>query len=84
MEQIDIKTPAELGQLMKRRRKELGLTQKSVVDVAPFGPTFYSDLENGKTTAQLGKTLEAIRMLGLRVAITLPDTTPPANSKDQS
>jgi len=58
---------------MKARRRELNLTQQDVVNVAPFGPTFYSDLENGKATAQLGKTLEAIRMLGLRIEITAPE-----------
>jgi y4mF family transcriptional regulator len=59
--------------LVRVRRKALGLTQQELVDVAPFGTTFISDLENGKETAQLNKAIETIRMLGLRLIIESPD-----------
>jgi y4mF family transcriptional regulator len=70
---VDIKNTQALGRLIRDRRKALGLTQQELVNVAPFGLTFYSDLENGKGTAQLGKTLAAIRLLGLRLGISSPD-----------
>ena len=73
MTRVDIKSPEALGQHIRDRRKTLGLTQQDLVNVAPFGLTFYSDLENGKGTAQLGKTLAAIRMLGLRFEISSSD-----------
>jgi hypothetical protein len=30
------------------------------VQLAPFGATFFSDLENGKETAELNKAIEAV------------------------
>jgi y4mF family transcriptional regulator len=68
-----IKNSKDVGSAIRARRKALGLTQKELVDVAPFGITFISDLENGKETAQLNKAIETIRMLGLRLVIEAPD-----------
>jgi y4mF family transcriptional regulator len=68
-----IKNSKDIGTVIRARRKALGLTQKELVDIAPFGTTFISDLENGKETAQLNKTIETVRMLGLRLIIEAPD-----------
>ena len=54
-----------LGNAIKSRRKELGLKQKDVADATGFSVSFISDLENGKSTAELGKSIHIINMLGM-------------------
>jgi len=78
MDRLLIKTSEDVGFAIRNRRKALGLTQRELVEVAPFGITFFSDLENGKETIQLNKAIEAVRMLGLRLVIEVPEGFPPA------
>ena len=54
-----------LGKAIKDRRRELGLKQKDVADATGFSVSFISDLENGKPTAELGKSIHIINMLGM-------------------
>jgi y4mF family transcriptional regulator len=58
-----------LGIAIKNRRKELKYTQAYVSDFTGFSISFISDLERGKSTAEIGKTLEVINLLGLDVLI---------------
>lgn len=58
-----------LGKVIKDRRKELGLKQKDVADATGFSVSFISDLENGKPTAELGKSLHIINMLGMDINV---------------
>lgn len=54
-----------LGKLIRERRKELKYTQAFVSENTGLSITFISDLERGKPTAELEKTLRLINMLGL-------------------
>ena len=54
-----------LGKAINDRRRELGLKQKDVADATGFSVSFISDLENGKPTAELGKSIHIINMLGM-------------------
>lgn len=58
-----------LGALIRKRRKELGYTQMFISDFTGFSMSFISDLERGKPTAEIGKTLYLISILGLDVEI---------------
>ncbi len=58
-----------LGKAIKNRRKELGLKQKDVADATGFSVSFISDLENGKPTAELGKSIHIINMLGMDINV---------------
>ena len=62
MKIIDSKT---LGQAIRARRKELKYTQAYMSENTGLSVTFISDLERGKPTAELEKTLKLINMLGL-------------------
>lgn len=62
-------TPEELGGMVKKHRKAMGLTQAELALTSGTGTRFISDLENGKPTCQLGKTLTVLRTLGLRLTI---------------
>ncbi len=62
-------TPEELGKFVKKERKAMGLTQADLALTLGTGKRFISDLENGKLTCQIGKTLTVLRTLGLRLTL---------------
>lgn len=57
------------GDALKKRRKELGYTQRYISEFTGFSISFISDLENGKSTAELGKAIYLANMLGLDIVI---------------
>jgi HTH-type transcriptional regulator/antitoxin HipB len=59
----------ELGLIIKNYRKSLGLTQAEVALSCGLGMRFISDLENGKPTCQIEKSLLVIQTLGLKISI---------------
>ncbi len=65
-----ITTPASLGMLIRRRRRELGLTQTELAGVAATTLRFVSELERGKSTAQLDGVLRILAALGLKLTAT--------------
>ncbi len=60
----------EIGQLIRATRKQLKLTQSELALTAGTATRFISDLENGKPTCQLERTLSVLRTLGLKITIT--------------
>jgi HTH-type transcriptional regulator/antitoxin HipB len=64
-----IRSSAELGVIVRERRKELDLTQIDLAGVGGTGNRFIVDLESGKPTLQLQKTLDVMALLGLEVII---------------
>jgi transcriptional regulator with XRE-family HTH domain len=53
------------GEAIRRRRKELNYTQAFVSECSGFSVSFISDLERGKSTAELGKAIYIANLLGL-------------------
>lgn len=64
-----IYTPADLGGAIRAERKKQGLTQTDLAEVCGVSLSFVSNLENGKTTTELGKTLKVIQTLGLNLML---------------
>lgn len=62
---ILIHSVAELGILLRQRRKALGYTQVQVADLCGTGTRFISDLESGKATIEMGKALMIASTLGI-------------------
>lgn len=60
-----MKDSAELGGAVRMRRKRLGLSQKELAMTCGTGLRFIVDREKGKPTCQIGKTIGALRALGL-------------------
>jgi len=58
-----------LGQAIRERRKELNYTQAYLSEFTGFSVTFISDLERGKPTAEIEKTIRLINILGLDILI---------------
>ena len=55
----------EFGNAIRARRKELGYTQVFVSECTGLSVSFISELENGKSTAELGKALFLANILGI-------------------
>ncbi|WP_022765233.1 helix-turn-helix domain-containing protein [Butyrivibrio sp. XPD2006] len=64
-----INSSSDFGQALKKRRKELGYTQRYISEFTGFSISFISDLENGKKTAELGKAIYLANMLGLDISV---------------
>ncbi len=60
----------EFGNALRQRRKDLGYTQAYLSEFSGFSVTFISDLENGKSTAELGKSIYLATLLGLDLTMT--------------
>ena len=58
-----------LGKYIRVRRKQQSATQVEFASLCGVGVRFISDLENGKPTIELGKTLQVIKCLGLEVIV---------------
>lgn len=54
-----------LGQAIRERRKELHYTQAYISEFTGLSVTFISDLERGKPTAEIEKTIRLVNILGL-------------------
>jgi len=63
-------TPTQLGAVIRTRRKQLKITQKELAMTCGTGLRFIVDLEKGKPTCQIGKTLQVLQSLGLAIEIT--------------
>ncbi|MFZ4615170.1 MAG: helix-turn-helix transcriptional regulator [Rectinemataceae bacterium] len=66
-----ISSAKEIGTLIRERRKSLGYTQAQLAALGGTGTRFVSDLENGKPTIELGKTLMIASSLGIDVIAVL-------------
>jgi len=69
-----IKDSVELGALIRKRRKELKVTQKDLALICGAGLRFIIELEKGKATCQTEKMLKVLSALGLTVTV-LPEDT---------
>ena len=64
-----IETAKDIGQAVRRKRKEQGVLQEKAAGLSGVGTKFLSQLENGKETAEIGKILQVLRTLGLEIYI---------------
>ncbi len=65
-------TPAQLGEIVRTARRSLKLRQDQLAGAAGVGVRFIIDLEAGKPTTHLGKSLAVLDALGCRVKIEPP------------
>ncbi|MGJ6981156.1 type II toxin-antitoxin system Y4mF family antitoxin [Aestuariimicrobium soli] len=57
----------DLGAGVLARRRDLGLTQRDLAELAGVSERFVRQLEAGKLTVQLDKVLAVLEALGLRL-----------------
>jgi y4mF family transcriptional regulator len=66
MKIIDSKS---LGVIIRERRKELNYTQAFLAEFTGLSVTFISDVERGKTTAEIGKVIQLLHILGMDILV---------------
>lgn len=59
----------EIGKIIKSTRKKLKVTQRNLAFTSGTGLRFIVELEQGKPTCQLEKTLIVLQTLGLKIVI---------------
>lgn len=57
----------QLGQLIKSERQSKNLTQTELGDISETSINFISQIESGKSTAQIGKVLRVLQVLGIEL-----------------
>lgn len=75
--QVTVGSIQELGDLLRQVRKESGLTQRDAAALCNVSLPFLNALEQGKTTAQVGKVLVVCQRFGIELALRLP--APPSD-----
>lgn len=66
---MEIINTKSLGRIIRQHRKSIGLTQRDAAGLCGVGERFLSELERGKETASLGKAIQVIKRLGLKIEI---------------
>lgn len=59
----------KLGQIVRNTRKKQGLTQEQLAAASGVGIRFIRELEQGKESCHIGKSLQILAMLGLDIQI---------------
>ena len=64
-----VRSPRELGQLVRLHRKSRGWTLEKLSRFANVSMRFLSEFERGKETAEIGKAVHVLQLLGLEAVI---------------
>lgn len=64
-----VRSPKSLGVALRRRRRELGLTQRELAARAGLRQGTISQVENGLETMKLRTVMDLLRALELEIAI---------------
>jgi HTH-type transcriptional regulator / antitoxin HipB len=73
----------ELGEMIREKRRMLGMTQEELAGLAGVGPRFLSEVERGKETAEVGKLLHLLARLGLDAWIVPRGEAPGADDAER-
>ena len=66
---MQISSIKDIDKLVKETRKKQKLTQVQLAQLSNVGTRFLSDLENGKPTCEVEKTLKVLSNLGIRLMV---------------
>jgi HTH-type transcriptional regulator/antitoxin HipB len=64
-----LRSTAELGELVRRQRKQQTLNQSDLAGLGNTGNRFIVELERGKPTLQLQKVMDVLDLLGLELVV---------------
>ena len=78
---MNTQSPEQLGAIIRARRRQLKVTQKDLAMTCGTGLRFIIDLEKGKSTCQIGKILQVLQALGLKLQINSPGTDTDQSAK---
>ena len=69
---ISLTSVLEAGIAIRTLRKRAGIRIDDFAMAAGVSKQFMTDLENGKSTVQMGKVLQLLQRLGIKVGLELP------------
>lgn len=67
-----VRTPADLGLLIRARRRELGLDQQTLAERVGVSRLWLIEFERGKPRAEIGLVLRTLAALDLHVDVSAP------------
>lgn len=62
-----LRSAKDFGRIIRDERRRQGMTQADLAGLADVGVTFLSQLENGKDSAEIGKAVQVMTMLGIDI-----------------
>ena len=65
----NVDNATDIGKCVRAQRKAQGATQPEFAALCGVGVRFISELENGKSTMELGKVLKVLKCLGLQISL---------------
>lgn len=71
---MQLKNAAEYGRIVRMARKNANLTQAKLAAAACTGERFVRELERGKPSCQLDKSLKVMALLGIKLEAILSPT----------
>ena len=66
---ITLNNMKQLGQIIRQVRKDQGLTQEQLAATCGVGLRFIREIEQGKASCHVGKVIQVIHMLGIKLLI---------------
>jgi transcriptional regulator with XRE-family HTH domain len=69
---VTIHSADELGETLRILRKESGLTQRDATGLCNVSLPFLNQVEQGKSTAQIGKVLDVCQRFRIEIIFKLP------------
>lgn len=70
---VPVREAAELGRLIRRVRKQQGLTLETLAGLCGLSIRFLSELENGRETCSLVRVLWVLEALGIELVARPPE-----------
>ena len=70
---LELKNAAQLAEFVIQERKRQHVSQTRLSQLSNVGVRFVRDLEDGKPSLHLEKTLNVLETLGVKVELSTPD-----------
>jgi HTH-type transcriptional regulator/antitoxin HipB len=77
-----LRTPKDLGALIRQRRRDLGLDQGTLAERVGVSRQWIIEAEGGKPRAEIGLVLRTLDALGVRLAVDESKISPTAPAQD--
>lgn len=78
--EVNSMKPADIAKTVRYFRKESGLTQQQLAELAGVGKTVLFDIEKGKESVQLNTLLKVLEALNIQIKLETPFAGPKENS----
>jgi len=73
MSDIPVKSPQDIGNIIRQVRKQQGIRQDDLAAIIESSHVFMRDAERGKPSVQLGRIMRALDELGITMKLDVPD-----------